>query len=124
MVLEELIAKSWSKETSSDPNDWTEDNPARGQCAVTALIVQDMYGGNILNMLVDFRGQTESHYMNLVDGKIVDLTGIQYEGITLDYSKAAPKRKDFASTREYILSYPQTQKRYELLKNTLSQNRK
>jgi hypothetical protein len=45
--IEALIRASWSEKTC-DPVDlpeWSAENPARGQCAVTALVVQDLLGG-------------------------------------------------------------------------------
>ena len=39
------LRRSWSIETSSH---WTHDNPASGQCGVTALVVHDKFGGEIL----------------------------------------------------------------------------
>lgn len=43
-IIYEALIKSWSIETSSK---WTSENPAKGQCGVTALVVQDIYGGKI-----------------------------------------------------------------------------
>lgn len=43
--LHEALVNSWSKHTSSL---WTLENPARGQCSVTACVVQQLYGGDIL----------------------------------------------------------------------------
>ena len=41
--VKEILEKSWTKETCSLGlrNIWTIDNKALGQCAVTALIVND-----------------------------------------------------------------------------------
>ena len=42
--------RSWSLQTC-DPTDapvWTPDEPSRGQCAVTALVVHDLLGGQLL----------------------------------------------------------------------------
>lgn len=39
--LYEALRKSWSIETSSK---WTSESPAKGQCGVTALIVQELCG--------------------------------------------------------------------------------
>src|SRR5213592_1188668 len=33
---EAAIRASWGRDTSDDPDEWSEENPARGQCAVTA----------------------------------------------------------------------------------------
>ena len=40
----EALIRSWSIETSSK---WTIENPAKGQCGVTALVVQDICGGKL-----------------------------------------------------------------------------
>lgn len=46
----------WSAETSAY-DAWRPDQPSRGQCAVTAAIVQDIFGGDILrSRLVDVVG--------------------------------------------------------------------
>src|ERR1700724_3464771 len=42
------LAQAWSRDTSSDAEHWSASNPAWGQCAVTALIVQDLLGGHLL----------------------------------------------------------------------------
>ena len=39
------LQKSWSLETSGK---WKADNPACGQCGVTALLVEELFGGEIL----------------------------------------------------------------------------
>lgn len=46
--LEAAIRAAWGRETSDDPDEWSEENPARGQCAVTALLVRELLGGEIL----------------------------------------------------------------------------
>lgn len=58
-----LLEKSWCKETSASPGHWTSENPALGQCAVTALLFQDMAGGEILR--ADIKG-FGSHYWNML----------------------------------------------------------
>ncbi len=40
-----VLFKAWSIESSSQ---WTIKNPTKGQCGVTALIVNDYFGGEIL----------------------------------------------------------------------------
>jgi hypothetical protein len=42
--LKNILKKAWSKETSSVPDQWSKFNPALGQCAVTALAVNDYFG--------------------------------------------------------------------------------
>jgi hypothetical protein len=71
----EAVRDAWTAATSTDPEAWTAQNPAYGQCAVTALVVQDALGGEILRGRV---GQT-SHYLNrLPDGSLLDLTWEQF----------------------------------------------
>lgn len=122
--LEEVIGKSWSRETSSDPEKWNPENPAWGQCAVTALVINDYLGGEMVwaeAKLPDGRGI--SHYFNLIDGQEVDVTRKQFpEGTVIP--SGIEKKKPFASTREYVLSFPVTQQRYLLLKQQVEQNLK
>ncbi|MEV2226647.1 integrase core domain-containing protein [Nocardia vinacea] len=113
-AIRAALEQSWSVDTSA-ASGWTEANRAKGQCAVTACVVQDYLGGEILNTTATLpSGETVSHYFNLVDGGIVDLTRPQFPDTTR-FSKPKPKKKGFASTREYCLSYESTRQRYALL---------
>ena len=81
--IEHVIRASWSAETC-DPvalAEWSPQTPARGQCAVTALIVQEFLGGDLL--LAEVRNSDGSrqglHYWNrLPDGTELDLTREQF----------------------------------------------
>jgi len=48
--LKLIFKKCWSKETSypSAKKDWSSKNPSLGQCAVAPLIIQDIFGGDLL----------------------------------------------------------------------------
>src|SRR5262249_33209808 len=59
--LVSALQASWSRETSSDYDRWTLENPAWGQCAVTALVLQDLMGGELLRCVLPKGG---SHYWN------------------------------------------------------------
>lgn len=62
--VEAAITSSWCVETS--PLLWTEDNPARGQCDVTALVVRELLGGSIVCCNVVLNGQrVERHAWNV-----------------------------------------------------------
>jgi len=104
--LKRALEKSWSRETSADPETWTPDNPSWGQCCVTALVIQDFFGGILLRGAIN----TGSHYWNkLPDGLVIDLTEQQFlKGIKLTDIRSR--------SRKYVLSYPDTAKRYNLLK--------
>ena len=98
-----VIRRSWSADTSAYPA-WTSGNPASGQCAVTALVVQDHLGGLLLRAEVG----SVSHYWNLVGAEEVDLTREQF-----------PEFKPtgtMARSRHYVLSFTGTAHRYEKLK--------
>jgi hypothetical protein len=67
------LRRSWSIETGRH---WKIDNPAAGQCGVTALVVNDTLGGSILK--TDVNGAW--HFYNVVDGRRVDFTMSQFSG--------------------------------------------
>ncbi|MFZ0249558.1 MAG: hypothetical protein WAL61_06400 [Acidimicrobiales bacterium] len=80
--LESAIRSSWSIETC-DPTDvphWSSDEPSRGQCAVTALVVHDLLGGELLEAEVDHADGSHQgfHYWNRFAGVDVDLTRRQF----------------------------------------------
>lgn len=109
--IEELFSRlrvAWQANTSNAPDKWSPSNPAFGQCAVTALVVQDLVGGELV------RGSFAdgTHYWNrLPDGREVDLTAGQFN--------VRPKMsKVELRDREYLLSNPSTCRRYrQLLEN-------
>jgi len=83
--LERAIRAAWCLWTSDpvDQPDWTDANPASGQCASTALVVQDRLGGELLIADVhEADGSRQGvHYWNrLPDGREVDLTREQFRG--------------------------------------------
>src|SRR5271157_2945689 len=80
--LEDAIRASWSIETCDpvDRGDWTTDLACRGQCGVTALVVQDWVGGELLEAVVLHLDGTHQgyHYWNRLAGVDVDLTRAQF----------------------------------------------
>jgi hypothetical protein len=109
-ALVSRLAQAWSRETSSDPKQWSASNPAWGQCAVTALIVQELLGGQLLRSTVG----TISHYWNqLPSGDELDLTRQQFG----DETEMGPVE---FRTREYVLSFPETVRRYDELKQRVA----
>lgn len=119
-VLIDLFRPAWCKETASPSSQdrWTPQNPAFGQCAVTALAVQTMCGGELVRAEVPGYG---SHYFNHLpngeDYAIYDLTKHQFPfGTTIP--RGEPRE------RSYVLYSPRaaesrTLERYELLKERL-----
>jgi len=122
--LEKILKKSWSKETSYFPDGWSETNPVWGQCAVSALIVNNHFGGEIVwaeAVLPD--GRKISHYFNLIDGREVDLTRSQFPPETR-IPAGVEKKETFTSVRECLLSDGNFKKRYEILKKKVEDNLK
>lgn len=63
---------SWSQYTSTK---WTQSNPALGQCSVTALVLQDRFGGGLLKTRIG----DAWHFYNEIDGDVHDFTSQQFE---------------------------------------------
>ena len=104
-IIAQVIRESWCRETAYDAESWSRMNPASGQCAVTALILQDFLGGNLLCGQID----GEEHYWNLLPERgEIDLTREQFKTAALT---AAPS----CVSRDYVLSFPDTQRRYKRL---------
>ncbi|HDR6311206.1 TPA: hypothetical protein QCU60_003125 [Bacillus cereus] len=99
----EALIKSWSIETSSK---WTIENPAKGQCGVTALVVQDIYGGKIKKTKVG----EGWHFYNCIAGQRFDFTETQFNE-RLNYLDVESNREEaFADTNE---------KQYSILKEKI-----
>jgi hypothetical protein len=102
-----------AKDTSADPDGWTDDNPLWGHCAVVSLLAQDYFGGNLMRGSLEGNAKyvhLRSHYWNALPDEEVDFTAEQYPDV-----KFSDLQKELRS-RERVLSYEDTQKRYALLK--------
>jgi hypothetical protein len=79
-TIEAAIRASWGLDTADEDDDWTPDNPSRGQCDVTCLVVHDLFGGEILAADVYRDGErVEGHMWNRLPGGIdLDLTRDQF----------------------------------------------
>lgn len=102
------LQRAWTLD-SSTATEWDATRPETGQCAVTALIVQDHFGGELLRAVVN----GESHYWNrLPDGTEADLTRRQFD-------RYPDIRDTIVRDREYVLSNPDTVERYETLRRNM-----
>lgn len=108
------VRKILSKESSFDPDNWTEDNPFYGHCAVVTLLAQDFFGGKILRGSLEKTNfyAMKSHYWNLIGSEEKDFTEEQFKG-------NKPKLIGEIRERKLLLSNKNTLKRYRLLKNRL-----
>lgn len=80
--VEHALRASWSMETSDDPDKWSPENPALGQCAVSALVIRALYGGDIvIATVLDRDGQRtpDGHAWNVLpSGEQVDFSFDQF----------------------------------------------
>ncbi|MFE6893422.1 hypothetical protein [Streptomyces sp. NPDC057694] len=80
--IERAVRASWDAETCTPEYRarWTGENPARDQCGVTALVVNDLVGGDLLRGEVHVDGAwVDYHWWNrLGEGLEIDLTREQF----------------------------------------------
>ena len=111
--FKELLLIICDQETSQDSAGWTAGNPLWGHCAVVSLVAQNLFGGELLRAsLTEVPGfeHMRSHYWNkLPDGSVDDFTKPQFGENYPNGLKAEVRDSS------YVLSYPETAKRYKLL---------
>ena len=92
-ALASALRAAWRADTSDTPDLWSEENPARGQCAVTAKVVQDHFGGTLMIADVLRDGEpVEKHCWNVLpSGDHVDLTAEQFD---FDYQLSGPVERE------------------------------
>ncbi|WP_146549032.1 YunG family protein [Rummeliibacillus suwonensis] len=106
LELKKALYKSWSIDTSSK---WTRQNPAKGQCGVTALIVNEMLEGDIAKTKI----QGNWHFYNIINGKRYDFTESQFE-TPIEYNNTLSNRSEvYMNTNE---------KQYTILKQKVLKN--
>ncbi|MFH8610768.1 hypothetical protein ACH4D5_25150 [Streptomyces sp. NPDC018029] len=80
--IEAALRESWGADTypPDSKHSWPPDNPARGQCGVTALVLHDLLGGELMCGEVRVDGvRTDYHWWNrLGAGVEIDLTRHQF----------------------------------------------
>lgn len=79
-ALEYDIPLCWKHATSADSEHWSSANPAWGQCDVTALVIHDHLGGDMVRTLFTTPdGKRGTHYFNILPcGTVCDLTQRQF----------------------------------------------
>ena len=122
--ITEALRASWCPETSTLGDDLPADNPARGQCAVSSLVVQDFLGGDLFRVRVSGDGIDERHYYNVLDDStVIDTTREQYQGKAVSLTPAPVDLEGkYVSIREKVLDNEDTRKRYELLRQLVNDN--
>ena len=82
-AVEAAVRASWGPDVCEDPADlphWSPANPARGQCGPTALVVNDLLGGDlcVAEVRVADGSQRGFHWWNRLAGADIDLTREQF----------------------------------------------
>lgn len=88
----QMMSRICMRESSADPDGWSQERSFWGQCLVVSLLIQAVYGGVLLRQsLKGIEGFEHfgSHYSNrLPDGREVDLTaGVLREQLGTDVLK-------------------------------------
>lgn len=110
--LYKILLQAWSEETAYPGTCWSEDCPSEGQCAVTAMLVYDLFGGSIHRIRWPEGG---THYFNRINGHYIDLTADQLRWCfdEDDYQNSE------VMNRKYCGTSANTSKRYNLLKGRI-----
>lgn len=108
--LEKALLNSYEKELCYETvrENWTEENKTLGMCAITSLIVNDYFKGEIAKIKVD----GISHYFNVINDSIVDLTASQFNK-RIDY-------KDYKIINREAMLTDDTNNRYKKLKEKVT----
>ena len=110
--LYDLLCTIWCAQTCAPRlrGGWSMENQTLGQCSITAFLVQDIFGGEVLGIPLQGGGV---HCLNKAGGCLFDLTSEQFGDEKLDYSCCIPQSRDvhFADPEKY--------NRYLYLKNEL-----
>lgn len=101
---------AWSLETAPQ---WSAENPANGQCNVTAAVICDLFGGAVLRTRIGDLW----HYYNQIDGRRADLSDSQFTRPNARFDLPNPY-EDKPTTRDAaMVGIPQRE--YDALRSAL-----
>lgn len=89
--LREDMDRAFAADTAV-PGGWNAEIPSSGHCAIVAIVVQGIHGGEFVSATVN----GVSHWFNRFDGFDVDLTGDQFGR---PHMQAASAGELYAGTR-------------------------
>ena len=114
-TFQKIVYSLYSKELcyAKSSHLWNKDNPCIGMCAITSLLVHEYFGYEIGKIKVD----GISHYFNLCNGDIIDLTKNQFNH-SISYSNYQ------VVNSEDLLKDDDTSRRYLLLKQAFIEHMK
>lgn len=100
------VRASWSAETTDE---WHPDDPARHQCGVSALVIQDYLGGRVV---MNVFGSRTVWFNELADGT---------ELFTRDHSGERVYRENLARTRAQMMLHQDMFRRYAVLADRVAE---
>lgn len=74
----ERVETAWSIDTTYCVETYAGSDPAHGQCAVTSVLLQDVFGGELMRGRAVGPGFDVWHYWNRLQGLDIDLTWRQF----------------------------------------------
>ena len=114
--LYDRLEKLWCAETCTPRlrANWTAENKTLGQCAITAFLVQDIFGGEVFAVPTQTGGM---HCFNRVDGVVFDLTNAQFGEKAKNIVYDCTRLQDRDSAAHFAKE--EKRLRYEYLKSKL-----
>lgn len=110
-TIKAVFEKAWDKSTCYPvlSRKWRNSRPEVGQCAVTALILQEQYGGEIVY------NKRKDHFFNkLPSGDLIDITIGQFRSSRILKVDSQIDRSTILNSKEAKVY--KTKSRYNLLK--------
>ena len=110
-----ILLHCWSAETCAPRlrQEWSPENPTKGQCSITAFLVQDLFGGQVYGIPLE---DGNFHCYNVVGENLFDLTSEQFgeRAKTLVYEQTPEQSRAVHFAKE------EKRLRYELLKERIA----
>ncbi len=105
----DYLSEIWCRETCAPRmrDEWSFQNKTKGQCSVTAFLMQDIFGGKVYGIPL---GDGNFHCFNVTGDAVFDLTSEQF-GKALDYSECTEQKREIHFAKE------EKKQRYEYLKS-------
>jgi hypothetical protein len=111
LELLDKLKKCWSVKSSSL---WTKENPSKGQCGVTSIVVHELFGGMIMKTLL---ASGQQHFYNFINGKRIDFTKDQFSEPIIYNDIPSSREEAFLDTNNEQYNFLLTAFKKELLKD-------
>jgi len=114
--LEVILPWICLRSTSADPNGWSKQCPVHGHCAVVALVVQRLFGGEMLRGSLEHVPEfahMRSHYWNRLPA-VEDDPAVELDLTRKQFGERYPAFPSVETrTAEQLLAHPDTKARFE-----------